>query len=194
MFLLCSYGCNWLHKKGQLKTQQEPSGGTWMNQAVHVNRNDLKSGFSRCWFCCFLAAAAQCGTRLAGFRAVSAQLFIKRTHLKSIFVSLCFCRARPRSGGSRPAALHLGPGGDGPLQQQTQTEAGPPQPGSRCADITQPKPVTQRGRLSRYNHCKDSEAFGRHIDTHLYPACQSCLYSLWVSRRAPYLDGTSRCG
>lgn len=54
------------------------------------------------------------------------------------FLSLFFfppprnCR-KPRH---HPAACHLRPGGDGYVQQQAQTEAGPPQPGNRCAHIT----------------------------------------------------------
>lgn len=185
-------------KKLQLKTQQEPYSGTWINLAV------LSGACKQKWFeiwvfsllillfssCCCSVWDVSCRFQ-GGFDAA---VYQKNTFKKYFCVALCFCRARPWSGGSHPAACHLGPGGDGPLQQQTQTEAGPPQPGSRCADVTQPKTLTQRGRLSKYNHCKDSEAFSRHIDTHLYPACQSCLYSLWVSRRAPYLDGTSRCG
>ncbi|CAB1340631.1 unnamed protein product, partial [Coregonus sp. 'balchen'] len=59
-------------------------------------------------------------------------------------------------GSSNPGArctahCHLGAGGDGPLQQQAQAEAGPPQPGDRRAHITPHAHLPQETR-DTYTH------------------------------------------
>lgn len=60
------------------------------------------------------------------------------THLVASVLLFSRTRRKPRGRGRPPAARHLSPGGDGLVQQQAQTEAGPPQPGNRRAHVTSP--------------------------------------------------------
>jgi len=55
-----------------------------------------------------------------------------------VLLLLFSARCKPRGRGAHPAACPLSSGGDGPVQQQAQTEAGPPQPGDRRAHVTPP--------------------------------------------------------
>lgn len=109
---------------------------------------------------CFLlvsSCCSKCGVSLAGSRdsqgssVLSLWSFLQqilsqekmRNCSSSNAFSLSFLFSPPRNRREprrHPAACHLRPGGDGSVQQQAQTEAGPPQPGNRCAHIT-PHPL-----------------------------------------------------
>lgn len=136
--------------------------GDWFSHAVTLATSIFCSKLfllvSSCW--------SECGASLAGLRdpsalssvrcfTAAAEWFVKWKQAKlqhlnrfatvtEVVLSLCLLsRARCKSWdrGTHRAACHLSPGGDGFVQQQAQTEAGPPQPGNGRAHVT---PHTER--------------------------------------------------
>lgn len=96
------------------------------------------------------------GIRLLSHQSNAPQLVLLNCSSLIDLFCLCFwlsrARREPWGRGSHPTACHLSSGGDGSVQQQAQTKAGPPQPGDRRAHVT-PHIERRNANTHIYIHC-----------------------------------------